>query len=252
MKRFFVLLAPVSILQLLATLGSAAENYQPIPAQVTTFFGASPPSDAIVLFDGSDMNAWHTASEEESAGWEVSDNAVTVAQGTGSLKTKQVFGDMQLHVEWRPTDIIEGKGQSRGNSGVFLSSLYEVQILDSWNNPTYVNGQAGAIYLQHPPLVNVAKPPGEWQTFDIFFTAPLYTADGQLEAPAFVTVLHNGVLILNNVEILGSTYTPTPKYEVQCIPYSQRKQQDCSGKMPITIQDHGQIVSFRNMWVRNL
>jgi hypothetical protein len=135
---------------------------------------------------------------------------------------------------------------------VFLHSLFELQILDSWDNPTYINGQAGSIYLQHAPLVNASKPPGEWQSFDITFSAPHYN-NGKLETPAYVTVFQNGLLIQNHVEILGATYTTEPEYKTQCEPYSQNgRLQDCSGKMPITLQDHGQIVSYRNIWVREL
>jgi len=169
-----------------------------------------------------------------------------------TIKTRQSFGDIQLHLEWRPTDIIEGEGQSRGNSGVFLHSIFEVQVLDSWQNPTYVNGQAGSVYLQYPPLVNAAREPGEWQSYDIIFEAPEYDNRGNLTAPAYLTVLHNGVLVQNHVELQGATYTPMPEYGARCVPYSQQREQDCSGKMPITLQDHGQVVSYRNIWVREL
>lgn len=233
----------------------AAENIQiwePVPPLVSGGIEGSVPSDAIILFDGSNLDAWHTADEEQAAAWEVSDSVATVRRGNRTIKTRQAFGDMQLHVEWRPTAVIEGEGQSRGNSGIFLQSLYEVQILDSWQNPTYINGQAGSIYLQAPPLVNAARAPGEWQTYDIIFTAPRFTAEGALQSPAYVTVIHNGVLVQNHVEIKGATYTPTPTYTSRCTPYAQTREQDCSGKLPISLQDHGQVVSYRNIWVREL
>ena len=232
----------------------AADNdeiWAPVP-QLVSSDGNTPPSDAIVLFDGSSLDAWHTADTEQAPAWEIAGDTVTVHRGAGTIKTKQAFGDIQLHVEWRATDTIEGASQSRGNSGIFLQSQYEVQILDSWQNPTYVNGQAGAIYLQYPPLVNAARAPGVWQTYDIIFTAPRFSAAGELDAPAYVTVLHNGVLVQNHVAIQGATYTPTPVYTTRCTPYAQTREQDCSGKLPLTLQDHGQMVSYRNIWLREL
>ncbi|MDA1370809.1 MAG: DUF1080 domain-containing protein [Proteobacteria bacterium] len=226
--------------------------YEPVPARVTAAVNAAPPSDAIVLFDGSNLNAWNRSADDQPARWKIENGAITVERGVGTIKTTQAFGDIQLHLEWRPSQVIQGNGQGRGNSGVFLHSLFELQILDSWENDTYVNGQAGAIYLQHPPLVNTSKRPGEWQSYDIIFTAPVWTG-GRLESPAFITVLHNGVLVQNHVEIAGATFTPEPEYQAQCGPYSQEERiQDCTGKMPITLQDHGQVVSIRNIWVREL
>lgn len=225
----------------------------PTPELVTGSVNGAPPSDAIVLFDGTNLDAWNRTADDEAARWKIADGAITVERGVGTIKTKQAFGDIQLHLEWRPTDVIEGDGQGRGNSGVFLHSLYELQILDSWDNETYVNGQAGSIYLQSPPLVNASKQPGEWQSYDIIFTAPVFALTGVLETPAYVTVLHNGVLVQNHFEIAGATYTPDPEYPTRCGPYSQEQRlQDCTGKMPITLQDHGQTVSYRNIWVREL
>ncbi|MCG8414695.1 MAG: DUF1080 domain-containing protein [Pseudomonadales bacterium] len=226
--------------------------FDPVPDKVVGAINGSAPSDAIVLFDGSNMDAWITAETEEAARWEIDGDAMTVRRGMSTIKTKQAFGDIQLHLEFRPTAVIEGEGQSRGNSGVFLHSLFEVQILDSWENPTYVNGQAGSVYLQYPPLVNAAQEPGEWQSYDIIFKAPVYDGRGNLSEPAYLTVLHNGVLVQNHVELKGATYTPMPEYGMRCVPYSQEREQDCSGKMPITLQDHGQVVSYRNIWVREL
>lgn len=229
------------------------EIYEPVPALVTGVINGAPPSDAIVLFDGSNLDAWNRTADDEPARWLIEDGAITVQRGVGTIKTRQAFGDIQLHVEFRHSDVIQGSGQDRGNSGVFLHSLYEVQVLDSWENATYVNGQAGSIYKQQAPLVNASRPPGQWQSYDIIFTAPVFSASGNLQTPAFVTVLQNGVLILNHFEILGATFTPSPEYAAHCGPYSQeQRMQDCSGKMPITLQDHGQIVSFRNIWVREL
>lgn len=240
------------VMSSIGQLGNAAEVYSPVPDKIGAVMNSAPPSDAIVLFDGSNLDAWHSASGEQGAAWTIEDGIVTVKNGTGSIKTRQTFGDMQLHIEWSPTATILGAGQGRGNSGIFLNSLFEVQVLDSWENPTYVNGQAGSVYLQHAPLVNVSKPPGEWQSYDIIFKAPVYAARGALESPAHVTVFQNGVLVLNNVEIMGATYTEEPEYTNRCTPYGQTREQDCSGKMPLTLQDHGQMVSFRNIWLREL
>lgn len=235
-----------------ARIVNAAEVYAPVPEKISGVIDGAAPSDAIVLFDGSNLDAWQSARSEEDAAWIISDGVLTVKNGAGSIKTRQTFSDMQLHIEWSPTAAIMGEGQSRGNSGIFLNSIFEVQVLDSWENPSYVNGQAGAVYLQHAPLVNVSRPPGEWQSYDIIFKAPVYGATGTLESPAYVTVFQNGVLVLNNVEILGATYTEEPEYATRCTPYGQTREQDCSGPMPLTLQDHGQVVSFRNIWLREL
>lgn len=245
------LIATSSLLLSTFAFSQLERPMEPQPSLVQSATAAAP-SDAVVLFSGSDLSAWERTSDDEPARWLIEDGAMTVQEGVGTIKTKQRFGDMQLHLEWRPSAIIEGAGQSRGNSGVFLHSLFELQILDSWENPTYINGQAGSIYLQHPPLVNASKPPGEWQSYDIVFKAPVYDS-GALVSPAFVTVFQNGVLVQDNVEILGATYTPKPEYKTQCEPYSQGGRiQNCSGNMPITLQDHGQVVSYRNIWVREL
>lgn len=259
-RAFFAV--PATSLAFITTLvtGNAADNrevWEPVPPVVNTVtvtddLAGAVPADAIVLYDGTDLDAWHTAEGEQAANWEISEGVATVRRGLGTIKTRAAFGDIQLHVEWRPDAVIEGSSQSRGNSGIFLQSQYEVQILDSWDNPTYVNGQAGAVYLQHAPLVNAARPPGQWQSYDIIFKAPRFGADGSLVAPAYVTVLHNGVLVQNHAEIQGATYTPTPVYSVRCMPYGQSREQDCSAKMPLTLQDHGQVVSYRNIWVREL
>jgi hypothetical protein len=197
------------------------------------------PSDAIVLFDGKDLSKWTTLNGAE-AKWEVKDGAMTVVKGAGDIKTRQAFGDMQLHIEWRSPAQIESEGQGRGNSGIFLQERYELQVLDSYESQTYSNGQAGAVYKQHIPLVNATRRPGEWQTYDIIFTAPRFSENGKVIAHGYVTVLHNGVLVQNHVQIWGPTeYRGLPVYQPH-------------GKASIQLQDHGNPVSFRNVWVREL
>lgn len=215
------------------------EVWSPVPVVVTPGLGTAPPSDAIVLFDGTSLSAWEKVRGGE-ASWVVKDGVLTVAPGTGDIKTQRTFGDVQLHLEWRTPAVVEGEGQGRGNSGVFFHETYEVQILDSYNNVTYSNGQAGSIYKQYIPLVNASKGPGEWQTYDIIFQSPVFAEDGSVVRPAFVTVLHNGILIQNHVELRGHTpYIGLPKYEPH-------------GKGSIKLQDHGNPMSFRNIWVREL
>ena len=202
------------------------------------------PADAIVLFDGTGaslLQNW-TNSKGEAPVWNVADNCVTVAKGTGTIQTKQVFEDYQLHIEWRsPAEVDpEKKSQGRGNSGIFMQERYELQVLDNYNNRTYRNGQAGSFYKQYAPLVNVCKKPGEWQTYDVIWTAPRFKEDGTLFLPARATVLHNGVLVQNNVSLLGPTeYIGIPKYKAH-------------GPGAIVLQDHGNTVSYRNIWIRKL
>lgn len=215
------------------------EYYEPVPEVVTPSKGIMPPSDAIVLFDGSDLSAW-TNEKGQPAQWIVDNGAVTVKAGAGGIQTKEKFQDVQLHIEWRTPADVKGEGQGRGNSGIFLQERYEVQVLDNYNNSTYVNGQAGSIYKQHPPLVNASLPPGEWQTYDIIYIAPRFTEKGMLASPARVTVLHNGILVQNYSEIKGPTvYTGMPKYEAH-------------GPASLYLQDHGNPVSYRNIWIREL
>lgn len=216
------------------------EVQEPVPPLVTPGVLYSPPSDAIVVFDGNDLSAWERTNGEP-AGWEVKDGIMTVVPGTGDIRTKAGFGDIQLHLEWRTPEVVEGEGQGRGNSGVFLMGLYEVQILDSYENHTYPNGQAASVYKQHIPLVNASRKPGEWQTYDIIFTAPRFSGNGRVTHPARVTVLHNGVLVQNNIEIWGNTkYIGLPEYKVH------------EEKLPLRLQDHSDLVSFRNIWIREL
>ncbi|MCK5691953.1 MAG: DUF1080 domain-containing protein [Bacteroidales bacterium] len=216
------------------------EDWSRKPEVVTPGKGMLPPSDAIVLYGGAgDLDLWE--SEQEGPAKWIAGDELTVAAGTGGIKTKQSFGDMQVHVEWRSPAKVKGDGQDRGNSGFFLMGLYEVQVLDSYNSETYYNGQAGSIYKQTIPLVNACLPPGEWQTYDIIFKAPVFNEDGSKKSSAYVTVIHNGVLIQNHVEILGTTeYKGAPKI------------MEHPAKLPISLQDHGNPVSYRNIWVREL
>jgi len=219
---------------------AATEIWSPVPAVVTPGTATTAPSDAIVLFDGTSLDAW-TSDKGAPAGWTVEDGVLTIKPGSGSIVTKQAFADCQLHLEWRSPAAVTGEGQNRGNSGVYLQNRYEVQILDSYNNPTYVNGQAASVYKQHIPQINASRAPGEWQTYDIVFSAPRFNNDGTVRTPAYVTVLHNGVLVQNHVEIKGtSSWIGQPKYEKHAF------------KQPLSLQDHGSPVSFRNIWIREL
>lgn len=219
----------------------ATEFYTPVPPVVKPGTSTTTaPADAIVLFDGTNLSSWESEKEGE-ATWNVENEVLTVNPGTGGIKTKQSFGDVQIHLEWRSPSEIVGEGQGRGNSGVYIMNKYEFQILDSYENKTYTNGQAASIYKQSPPLVNVTNPPGEWNTYDIIFTAPRFNEDGMVISPAKVTALHNGVLVQNNFELRGPTeYIGVPNYTAH------------EEKLPLHLQDHGNPVSFRNIWVREL
>lgn len=218
----------------------ATEVWEPEPRVVTPGEGTAPPSDAIVLFDGSDLNEWRKAYEDADAAWTIEGKHMRVAAGTGDIMTKKEFGDAQLHLEFRTPAVVDGEGQGRGNSGVFLQLRYEVQILDSYQNRTYSNGQAASIYKQHIPLVNACKAPGEWQKYDIIFIAPRFNKDGIRVAPGYLTVIQNGVLVQNHVEIKGTTeYIGQPKNTAH-------------GKAAIKLQDHSNPTSFRNIWIREL
>lgn len=220
----------------------ATEVWEPVPKIITPVLGNKPPSDAVVLFDGKDLSQWQTEKDGSPAKWSLEKEGImTVKKGAGNVKTRQGFGSCQLHIEWRTPSTIEGEGQGRGNSGIFLMGLYELQVLDSYNNTTYSNGQAGSIYKQHIPLVNASLKPGEWQEYDVIFTAPKFKTDGSLLSPARITVLHNGVLVQNNVELKGGTvYIGQPSYKAH------------SDKEPLVLQDHGNPTSFRNIWVREI
>lgn len=216
------------------------EVWEPVPKVVTPGTSTNTaPGDAIVLFDGTSLHQWE-AEKGGAAGWEVKDGAMTVVKGAGGIKTKQTFEDFQLHIEWRTPAEVTGESQGRGNSGIFMMGLYELQVLDNYNNRTYSNGQAGSFYKQRIPLVNVCRKPGEWQTYDVIWTAPRFNADGSLKSPARATVLQNGVLVQNNVELDGPTlYIGKPAYKQH-------------GPGPIALQDHGNPVSYRNIWIRTL
>jgi hypothetical protein len=217
------------------------EIHEPVPPVVTPGQGMAPPSDAIVLFDGSNLNNWQSSRNGGDAQWTVQNRMMTVAPGTGDIQTRQGFGDVQLHIEWRTPEVVKGEGQGRGNSGVFFMGRYEIQVLDSYENHTYPNGQAASVYKQTIPLVNASRKPGEWQTYDIIFMAPRFNEQGRVTHPARVTVFHNGVLVQNNVQIWGDTqYIGLPAYTRH------------DDKLPLRLQDHGDLVSFRNIWLREL
>jgi hypothetical protein len=243
MKKFFLY-----VLTILFSMGLLAQEWQPeltykwepVPPIVTPGDGTAPPSDAIILFDGSDMDQWEKP-DGEPVGWKLEEGVMTIVKGTGVIQTKQAFDDIQLHLEWRAPVEIEGEGQERGNSGVYFQGRYEVQILDCYENTTYVNGQTGSVYKQHIPLANACRPPGEWQAYDIIFVAPRFKENGSLFSPATVTVLHNGVLLQNHVTIQGTTeHIGLPAYKTHPL------------KQPLLLQDHSNPVSFRNIWVREL
>jgi hypothetical protein len=227
------------------------EYYEPVPPIITPGINfAAPPSDAIILFGGKDLSQWSSNDDStKPAGWIVGDGLFTVDKKSGDIRTKARFTDYQLHLEYRIPENITGSGQARGNSGIFLAALpwgaggYEIQVLDNYNNTTYVNGQVGSMYKQSVPLANASRKPGEWQTYDIIWTAPRFNDHGILVSPARVTAFHNGVLVQNNVTLLGDTpYIGQPAY---------RKH----GASPIKLQAHGDPsapISFRNIWLRNL
>lgn len=241
-----IALTALSVVMALAQEGKknpeSTEIWEPQPRIVTP--GAIPadaPSDATVLFDGKSLDNWESI-DGGPAKWTLKDGAMTVVPGGHDIKTKQEFGDFQLHVEWRTPASFDPKSTSQGrsNSGIFLQQRYEVQVLDNYDNKTYANGQAGSIYKQHMPLVNACKKPGEWQTYDIYYTAPRFNGEGRVLVPAYVTIVHNGVLVQNHVAIWGpSEYIGLPVYKTH-------------GKGAIQLQDHGNLISFRNIWIREI
>ncbi len=206
----------------------------PEPKLVDPGPAGGPPADAVVLFGGADLSSWHGGDK-----WLV-ENGVATAKG-GGITTKESFGDCQLHAEWAAPEKVEGKGQGRGNSGIYLMGQYEVQVLDSFDNPTYFDGQAASLYKTKPPLVNASRKPGEWQTYDIIFHAPRFDSQGSLLKPGYVTVLHNGILVQDHTELLGKTdYEHPPAYTAH------------AERLPIHIQFHGNPVRFRNIWIREI
>jgi hypothetical protein len=243
MKNPFTKVVPFIVGVMIAILlvsAAAGDRYisgliWPEPPLVTPGDNNGPPSDAIVLFDGKNFDAWKGAGKttvDEDGGFTVKSN----------LETKQAFGDCQLHVEFASPAIVKGSGQGRGNNGIgLMGARYEIQVLDSYNNPTYFEGQAASVYNQRPPMVNSSRKPGEWQTYDIAFTAPRFADDGKVVKPGFVTVFHNGVLVQNHTEILGNTF-----YDQQS-KYSKHPE-----KLPLVLMYHGDPVRFRNIWIREI
>ena len=216
------------------------EDWSRKPLIVTPGKNNMPPSDAIILYKASqDINNWAEANGSP-ARWQA-DDSLTIVSRTRDIQTKMPFGDVQLHIEWRSPSEVKGSGQGRGNSGIYFMGKYEVQVLDSYDNETYYNGQAGSIYKQHIPLVNASTGPGTWQTYDIVFSAPKFNEDSTLNKPCYMTVFHNGVLIQNHVELKGPTeYIGKPVYKFH------------ESKLPMMLQNHGNPVSYRNIWIREL
>jgi hypothetical protein len=225
----------------------ATEVWTPVPPVVSAPAGGVP-SDAIVLFDGTNLDAWEPVRAGESL-WKIEDGAMIVVPKPQpcDLRTKRSFGDVQLHIEWRAPADAKGSGQDRGNSGVFFMGLYEIQILDSYHNTTYVNGQSAAVYKELAPLVYASRPPGEWQVYDVVFIAPRFDPEGKLVTPARMTAFHNGVLVQHDVALTGPTPNG-PTYAMSTLPpYAAH-----AAKLPLLLQDHRHPVAFRNIWVREL
>jgi len=247
MVRHYAVVAAALSCAISPAISQTPEAAPPYPAPKTApaivtpgTTNADPPSDAIVLFNGRDLSHWRS-SDGSPGKWIVRDGYVEVKPGAGGIATVDKFGDAQLHIEWATPSVVKGEGQERGNSGVFLMERYEVQVLDSYQNETYYHGQAGSVYKQYPPLVNASRKPGEWQAYDIIFHAPRFDDMGKVVDRARVTVLHNGVLIQNNVEIYGVTYNDrAPVYLAH------------SPQESLALQDHGNPIRYRNIWIRRL
>jgi hypothetical protein len=238
-SRFGRVFAVALSVVVVGTLALAIDEYKsgkiwPEPKVVTPGDAGSPPSDAIVLFDGKDLSNWNGGEK-----WKVEDGVATSAGA--DIDTKQEFGDIQLHLEFATPEKVRGTGQGRGNSGIYFQQRYELQILDSYNNPTYFDGQCGAVYKQHPPLANACRKPGEWQTYDVYFTAPHFDADGKVTKPTTITAFLNGVLVQDHYELIGGTgYDHAPFYAAH------------PEKQPLRLQFHTNPVRFRNIWVREI
>lgn len=251
MKIAAALIALVATAQSAAPRPEDTEVWKPEPAIVRPgpAVQTAPPADAIVLLGKSGLGEWVSTNDGSPARWTANSEGMIVKKGTGNIQTRRNFGNYQLHLEWRIPPGISGSGQGRGNSGLFLASTgpgdagYELQILDSYNNKTYANGQAGSVYKQYAPLVNAMRPPGQWQSYDVIWTAPTFGADGSMLTHAYLTAFHNGILIQNHVMLGGeTTYVGAPKYKAH-------------GRSPIKLQDHGDPsapISFRNIWLREL
>lgn len=244
-KGFMLFIAIVSAAGVNAQLDTtkltpeSSELWNPVP-RIVTAPTTGAPSDAIILFDGKDFSKWKSSKTGGNAPWTIADGAMTVKAESGDIETLEQFDDYQLHIEFRTPAVVKGNSQGRGNSGIFMQGKYELQVLDSYDNRTYSNGQAGSIYKQSMPLVNASRKPGEWQVYDVIYTSPKFNKDGMFIHPAYITVLHNGVLVQNHTPIFGTTpYKGKPQYEVH-------------GKGPIKLQDHDNPTSFRNIWIRPL
>ena len=238
---FFIALIIPSLL--LSQSEKDTEIWEPIPQEVYSITDSAPPDDSIILFDGNDLSQWKAKWSNKKSGWQINDDgSVTVVfDESGGIETKDNFGSVQLHIEWKTSEDISHLNQKRSNSGVFLQNRYEIQILDSYRSPTYVTGQAGSVYKQYIPLVNASRKPGEWQSYDIIFEAPEFDLNGNKIKSGYFTVFHNGILIHNHVEILGTTENVGPP------------KNNAHGDGPISLQNHCcSNVSFRNIWVRNL
>lgn len=244
--RYLLFPAVVAFAALPVIKWKPGDHHRPQPALVTPGTPGTPqhagtaPSDAVQLFNGKDLALWQQRNGKPAA-WKVREGYFEIAPGSGDIVTKESFGDCQLHLEWATPNPPHGVDQEPGNSGVYLQSLFEIQVLESNRNKTYPDGQAGAVYCQYPPLVNPARPPGEWQTYDIVFHAPRFSPDSKLEDPATVTLLFNDVLVQDHTLLTGPTdYMKRPPYK------------PTPPRLPLLLQDHGQPVRYRNIWVREL